>query len=202
MNGQALSEIRRMAEEVTAREGCYLYDIEFVGSGQGRVLRVTIDKEAEGGVSVDDCSRVSRGLNEVLDAQEEIIPGGAYELEVSSPGLERVLKEPRHYERAIGKKVLVRTFAPLAQFNEKFAEALGKTKQAQGTLIGFDPLGLKVDTEGKEVFIPFETVTKAHIVFEFAESLDAKPKPGHHKGHKSHPSKAGKKAEEIGRPKK
>ena len=51
MNGQSINEIRRMAEEVSAREGCFLYDIEFVGGGNGRTLRVYIDKEVSGGVS-------------------------------------------------------------------------------------------------------------------------------------------------------
>jgi ribosome maturation factor RimP len=189
MNGQALNEIRRRVEEVTAREGCYLYDIEFVGGGNGRILRVYIEKDSEGGVSIEDCSKVSRGLNELLDAEEEVIPGGAYDLEVSSPGLERVLKEPRHYERVIGQKILVRTFAPIAQFNEKFAEELGKAKQVQGPLLSFDQLGLKVDSDGKEVFIPFETVTKAHVVFEFTESPEGKLKPGQKGNQKKVPGK-------------
>lgn len=166
-----------MAEEVAAREGCYLYDIEFVGTGKGRTLRVYIDKEGEGGVSIDDCSNVSRGLNLLLDV-EDIVPGGAYSLEVSSPGLERVLKEPRHYEKALGKKISVRTFAPLAQFNEDFAQLLGKAKQVQGVLKSFDEKGLRVEIEtddsSAEVFVPLESVTKAHVVFEFSDPSEKK----------------------------
>lgn len=167
MSQQFLQEIRKMAEEVSAREGCYLYDLEFVGAGGGRILRVYIEKDSEGGVSIDDCSNVSRGLNLLLDV-EDIIPGGQYHLEVSSPGLERVLKEPRHFEKAIGKMISVKSFAPLVQFNEHFPE-LSKAKQIQGKLLSFDEQGLKVEYQGKEVFIPFESVTKAHVVFEFAD---------------------------------
>lgn len=178
MNVQTLSQIRQMAEEVSNREGCYLYDLEFVGTGHGRTLRVYIDKETEGGASIDDCSSVSRGLNLLLDAEEDIIPGGSYSLEVSTPGLERVLKEPRHYEQAMGKKVLVRTFAPLAQFNENFAEALGKAKQVQGLLKGYDETSLRVeaelDSEAAEVIVPLESVTKAHVVFEFSDPSEKK----------------------------
>ena len=172
MNGQLLENIRKMAEEVSSREGCYLYDLEFVGAQGGRTLRVYIDKEAGGGASVEDCTNVSRGLNLLLDV-EDFIPGGAYNLEVSTPGLERVLKQPRHFERAIGQKISVKTFAPLLQFNESFPE-LGKAKQVQGTLRSFDQLGLKVEYQDREVFVPFETVTKAHVVFEFADPSASK----------------------------
>lgn len=193
-NDSVLSTVRKLAEDVSVREGCYLYDIEFVGSGNGRVLRVTIDKElgenGEGGVSVEDCTNVSRGMNLILDV-EDVIPGGHYNLEVSSPGLERVLKEPRHYERAIGQEISLKSFAPLLQFNEQVQE-LGKAKSFQGKLLSYDDKGLKVafpvkQSEGaiadgddgfyKEVFIPFETITKAHTLFVFEEKLKPGQKP-------------------------
>lgn len=180
MNNQALNELRRMAEEVTNREGCYLYDIEFVGGQGGRILRVTIDKDSEGGASVEDCSNVSKGLNLLLDV-EDVVPGGAYNLEVSSPGLERVLKEPRHFERVIGKLISVKTFQPLVEFNPQIPE-LGKAKQLQGGLLAFDDKGVKLGYQGKEVFVPFETVTKAHVVFEFVNPSENKPGKGPKKG--------------------
>ncbi|RYZ77519.1 MAG: ribosome maturation factor RimP [Proteobacteria bacterium] len=196
-----LTNVRKLAEDVSAREGCYLYDIEFVGMGAARVLRVTIEKEA-GGVSVEDCTNVSRGMNVVLDA-EDVVPGDSYSLEVSSPGLERVLKEPRHYERAIGKKISLKSFAPLLQFNEQVQE-LGKAKSFEGKLLGYDDKALKVawptkQVEGavgdeengfyKEVTIPFETITKAHTVFEYIE----KAKPGQKSPHKGKSSGGSKK---------
>jgi ribosome maturation factor RimP len=186
MNGSFLNEIRKMAEDVSAREGCYLYDIEFVGTGGGRALRVYIDKDANGGASIDDCSNVSRSLNQLLDEFEDKIPGGTYSLEVSTPGLERVLKEPRHFERAVGKKISVKTFAPLVEFNEHLPE-LGKAKQHQGVLLSFDDKGLKLaygevsadEAEAaSQVFVPFDSVTKAHVVFEFVDSSAGKKAPG------------------------
>jgi ribosome maturation factor RimP len=200
-----LNDIRKLAEQVSAREGCYLYDLELTGTGGGRVLRVTIEKDAEGGVSVDDCTNVSRGLNLLLDV-EDVVPGGNYNLEVSSPGLERPLKEARHYQMAIGKKISVKTFAPLLQFNEQFPQ-LGKAKQIQSKLLSFDDKGLKLALNAgandganeqtgdgaeaavgspaaavDEVFIPFETITKAHVVFEFANPQANKPGKGPKKG--------------------
>ena len=185
MQESFLSEIRKLAEEVSAREGCYLYDVEFVGAGNGRVLRVTIDKEAVGGVSVEDCTNISRAINLRLDV-EDVIPGGQYNLEVSSPGLERPLKEPRHYQGALSKTINVKSFAPLAQFNESLPPELLKAKQIQGPLKSFDDKGLYVEyvppakkgvTEivPVNVHVPFESVTKAHVVFEFT----APQKPGH-----------------------
>jgi ribosome maturation factor RimP len=129
-------------------------------------------------------------MNLILDV-EDVVPGGHYNLEVSSPGLERVLKEPRHYQQAIGKRISLKSFAPLLQFNEH-AQELGKAKSFDGKLLSFDDKGLKVafpvkETEGalaneeggfyKEVSIPFETITKAHTVFEFEEKLKPGQKP-------------------------
>jgi ribosome maturation factor RimP len=196
MQENFLSEIRKLAEEVSSREGCYLYDIEMVGAGGARVLRVTIDKEGtdkSGGVSVEDCSNVSRAMNLRLDV-EDVVPGGQYQLEVSSPGLERVLKEPRHYQGAINKIIAIKSFAPLAQFNSELPIELAKAKQIQGPLLSFDDKGLKVGylpavKKGAEplpqvaVFVPFESVTKAHVVFEFG----APAKPGHKPGKQPHP---------------
>jgi ribosome maturation factor RimP len=99
---EVINRITKIAEEVAAREGCKIYDIEFIGAGKGRTLRVYLDKE--NGVGIDECSNVSRGLNLMLDV-EDVIPGGAYNLEVSSPGLERYLKKPSHFQVVIGKKI-------------------------------------------------------------------------------------------------
>jgi ribosome maturation factor RimP len=192
-SGQSfIDKLRDVAEQVSAREGCFLYDLEFVGVGASRALRVYIDKEEAGGASIEDCSHVSRGLNEVLDA-DDFIPGGNYNLEVSTPGLERVLKETRHYEKALGKMVSVKSFAPLTQFNPELPE-LGLAKQATGKLLSHDKQGLKVELPlkvagemtAREVFVPFESVTKAHIVFEFDDkSLSPKGKPAKGPKHKS-----------------
>ena len=193
MQENFLSEIRKLAEEVSSREGCYLYDIEMVGAGGARVLRVTIDKDAkdgEAGVSVEDCTNVSRAMNLRLDV-EDVVPGGQYQLEVSSPGLERVLKEARHYQGALNKIVSVKSFAPLAQFNAELPIELAKAKQLQGPLLSHDDKGIKLGylpavKKGAEalpqveIFVPFESVTKAHLVFEF----EPPQKPGQKVGQK------------------
>ena len=241
-----MSEIRKLAEEVSAREGCYLYDLEMIGAGNARVLRVTIDKDLQSapskvisasmpespdveeqdgdfdqdmdqdfagetdeagelanideasatGVTVQDCTNVSRAINLRLDV-EDVIPGGQYQLEVSSPGLERVLKEQRHYEGALGKQISVKSFAPLAQFNSELPIELAKAKQIQGPLLSYDDKGIKVGyvpavKKGAEplpqigVFVAYESITKAHVVFVFEE----KGKPGQKMARKPHPMAA------------
>ena len=95
-----MDQIRKLAEEVSLREGCRLYDLEIAG---GRTLRVYIEKLPDG-ASLDDCVNVSRGLNLMLDV-EDPVPGGRYELEVSTPGLERKLTQLWHFEKAVGEKV-------------------------------------------------------------------------------------------------
>lgn len=171
-NQDILSRVRKMADEVAEREGCTVYDIELVGAGKSRVLRLFIDKDAGQGVSIEDCSNVSRGLNLLLDV-EDIIPGGEYLLEVSSPGVERVLRERRHFEKALGQSVFVKSFAPLFDFNPERAD-LAKVRQVSGNLAGVDENGVRVMVANGEVKIPFSTITKAHTLFDFGGQQKAK----------------------------
>jgi ribosome maturation factor RimP len=83
-----ISQVRQIAERVAASQGLELVELEFRGGGKARMLRVYIDKP--GGVTHEDCALVSRELGTILDV-EDALPGGAYLLEVSSPGLDRKL---------------------------------------------------------------------------------------------------------------
>ena len=172
-------------EEVAKRENCFLYDIEMPGSGPGRALRVFIDKEGEEGVSIDDCSRVSQGLNLVLDV-EDLVPGGAYNLEVSSPGLERKLTQAWHFEKAVGQTVNLQLNRGLGEFvkartakDEKRKKITAIIKQAGETEVSVS-LG---DTESEdEVFaIPLQYIHKAKIVYAFENNFSSK-KPKGRKG--------------------
>ncbi len=190
--------VARMASEVAAREGCEIYDFDFIGGSNNRSLRVFIDKVGpEGspkGVSIEDCSNVSRGLNLLLDV-DDVIPGGAYNLEVSSPGLERPLRSSVHFKRAAGTRAFVKTFESFAELNSELGEAtkmkLGKSKQLEGTVIGVEgddiPAGtFRTATEAEaghdhavlvfdaetggdviRVRLPLAKITKANTVFIF-----------------------------------
>ena len=96
-------------EPYVAAEGVELDDVEVLGGGQ--IVRVTLD--ADDSVGVDMIAELSRGIGRLLDADDPI--KSAYTLEVSSPGLERKLTRPRHYEKSVGREVKVKTFAPVSE---------------------------------------------------------------------------------------
>lgn len=190
-------KVLKMATDVAAREGCEIYDFEFVGSGGSRALRVYIDKIGEGGVSIDDCSNVSRGLNLLLDV-DDVIPGGAYNLEVSSPGLERALRTVAHYQRAVGKRVQVKVFESFADLNPNLDDAsrakIGKAKQLEGVVVGIEEgdqksAQLVFDAENGghviRVKVPLAKITKASTVFIF-EKQEKKQGKSSEKGGKGH----------------
>lgn len=187
-----MDKVEKMAQEVAEREGCFLYDIEFVGIGKGRTLRVYVDKEVtpaavEGvepeanqitepeanqitepkGVGIDDCSNVSKALNLMLDV-EDVIPGGAYNLEVSTPGLDRFLRKPWHFEKAVGKKIWVKTRNAFESFgiDDKRWKA---AKQIEDVLLGFDGQTLDFHSKDVDVKVPLSGVEKAKMVFELVK---------------------------------
>lgn len=167
---QLLLKIETLAQQVAEREGVEIYNVEFAGGAQGRTLRIYIDK-AEG-IGVDECANVSRGLNLLLDV-EDPIPGGAYNLEVSSPGLDRVLKKPWHFERVIGKKVWLKTGKSLEALGLK-NNKIKSAKQITEVLHAADSQGVKFQIEDEELFIPFTEIEKAKLVFEFNEGKNNK----------------------------
>lgn len=160
-----MEKVENMANEVAAREGCLLYDLEFVGAGKGRTLRVFIDKE-DGSISIDDCSNVSKGLNELLDSDEDLIPGGAYNLEVSTPGLDRNLKKPWHFQKVVGKKIYIKTSKALESVgvvDKKWKAA----KTVEEVLESADESGVRFLVKDVEIKIPYAMIDKAKVVFEF-----------------------------------
>jgi ribosome maturation factor RimP len=135
------AHVRAIAERIAASSGLEVVDLEFHGGGKGRVLRLFIEKNAEGrraleqqlaaaskagekapspanwdrlaGVTHEDCANYSLELGTVLDV-EDAIPGGEYLLEVSSPGLDRKLVKPADFQRFSGSKVKIMTREPVA----------------------------------------------------------------------------------------
>lgn len=162
LSNETLSRIEKLASDVAVREGCELYDIEFIGSGRGRVLRVYIDKAD--GVGVEDCSNVSKGLNLLLDV-EDPIPGGQYNLEVSSPGLDRVLSKPHHFAKAVGKKVSFKLSKSLSELG--FPEAKpANAKNIDATILKFTDGRVHVDFDGQSIEFDIGAVSRAKLVFE------------------------------------
>jgi len=149
-----VARVWEMASSVAAGEGLEVVDIEFrpEGSRGGRVLRLYLDKE--GGPGIDDLTRVSRQLSELLDESPDV--PGPYTLEVSSPGINRALKKVEHFVRYEGKKVRVRTREPV----EGRRSFLGVLKEVMKDEI-------VVALEGREYRIAFSQIEKANYEHEW-----------------------------------
>jgi len=113
------AKLQNIAERVAASSGLEVVDIEFLGSGKHRMLRVYIDRpgavpsaDHPDGVTHDDCSAFSREFGTIVDV-EDAVPGGTYVLEVSSPGLDRKLKTAADFERFRGHRMKLTTREPV-----------------------------------------------------------------------------------------
>src|SRR5215467_6780104 len=105
-----LNTIRDIAGRVATAQGVEVVEVEMRGGGKARTLRITIDKPE--GVTHEDCANVSREVSTILDV-EDAVPGAAYTLEVSSPGLDRKLVTAEDFTRFIGSRVKLMTREPV-----------------------------------------------------------------------------------------
>lgn len=153
MAGKVPERIATYMEEFPPEEGLSLYYCEFVKEGSDRTLRVYIDVTEEGRyVSTEDCERVSRFLEERLDRDDPI--DGEYVLEVSSPGMDRMLVTEEHFVRYTGALVDVHLYRPYEG-----------EKTWQGTLLGRDENGLRLQPEGREeaIDLPLAQIAKVQL---------------------------------------
>ncbi|MGE3386719.1 MAG: ribosome maturation factor RimP [Bdellovibrionales bacterium] len=165
MQMEGLEKVRDLADQVSRREGCLLYDLEFTGGQNGRILRIYIDRN-EGQISLDDCANVSRGLNSILDSDDSLIPGGAYDLEVSSPGVERHLTQPWHFGKAVGQSVRIKTSAPV----DGGLKDVTPQTLLDGTLEKFENEILTIRKDDRDWSVPLTAVSKAQLRLEVAKN--------------------------------
>ena len=162
MRGEAsvVEQVRTVAARVAAGHGLEIFDVQFRREAPGMVLRVQIDRpgpaaNAEESVSVDDCAKVSRDLSAILDV-EDVVPI-AYTLEVSSPGLDRPLRQLDDYRRFAGRraKIVVRGQVDGQGF-------------VRGTLGGVEQREVLIDGEdGRTHRVPVDAITRANLEVEF-----------------------------------
>ena len=143
-----------IAKPLADEFGYIIWDVEYVREGADMVLRYTIDTDAEGGITIEDCEKMHRALDPLLDEADPI--EGAYMLSVSSPGVERVLTRPFHFERMSGSEVMLRFYA-----------AVDGTKSLRGTLIGLDGDEIAIEVNGEERRFPRKSVAKCETVFDW-----------------------------------
>jgi ribosome maturation factor RimP len=154
---------RRVLEPVLARDGFELVEVEWTRAGARWVLRVFIDKE--GGVGIDDCQAVSHLVDPILDVEDFIEP--AYDLEVSSPGLDRPLRKPADFDRFAGQRAHVKTYGPL----ENTAPGSARRKAWTGALRGFRDGAVELEVDGVLHRIPHDQIAKAHLEYDFEADL-------------------------------
>ncbi len=141
--------------------GVTLYDVEVLSAGPGgpgRTVRITVDRE--GGIDLESVAAASRAVSEIIDDSEVV--SGPYELEVSSPGVERSLRRPEHFRMAIGATVSVKHHTP------------DGARRVHGVLTAADDEACTLDVDGAEQRIEYHDVTAAHTVFEWGPA----PRPG------------------------
>jgi ribosome maturation factor RimP len=149
--GGLQDRINGLAREVADGMGLELVDVELLGAGRRTLLRITIDRS--GGVTVADCGRFSKDMGALLDVEDYI--QAAYTLEVSSPGLDRPLKDARDFGRHEGKLVKV-------EVKEK-VEGRGSWT---GTVEKVFPDRVRLSCDGKEVDVMYENILKARLEIE------------------------------------
>lgn len=142
-------KLNDMFEPVIESMAYELIGVELTGSGNGTVLRIYID--AERGITVDDCQAVSYQVSGILDVEDPL--QNHYTLEVSSPGLDRPLVKPQHFQQFIGELVKIRS-----------TEAVLGRKNFKGILESFDGEYLYVAVDNEVYEIPFDIVEKANLV--------------------------------------
>lgn len=152
MAGEIVDRVFAIAEPILNNEAMELIDVEHRREARGWVLRLYIDKE--GGVTLDDCSRVSQEVGRVLDVEDFILT--PYTLEVSSPGLNRVLKREKDFVKYRDRLIRVKTFDPI-----------GNRRQFKGRLLGLAENRIEIEVDGETFQIPLSNVTKANLEMEF-----------------------------------
>lgn len=132
--------------------GYNLYDVLFLNEGKEYILRVVIDKE--NGIDINDCEKVNNAINDILDEADYI--NEKYFLEVSSPGIERILRKDQHFEKQIGNKISVKLF-----------KAINKQKEIIGILESYNNGELVVQQENKKIKIETKNIALAKTVFDW-----------------------------------
>ncbi|HEU4354631.1 MAG TPA: ribosome maturation factor RimP [Actinomycetota bacterium] len=145
-------DVEALVRPVIESSGLELWEVAFRGEGRRSVLRVSVDRE--GGVDLDTIAEVSERLSRRLDL-EDFGPRG-YTLEVSSPGIERPLRTPRHFERSVGQRVKVKTGAPI-----------DGARVHEGALVSADAEAIRIASAGGERRVPYVDITSARTVVEW-----------------------------------
>ncbi len=145
---EIVERVHGIVDPILSDMGLELVDLEYRRESRGWVLRFYLDKE--GGLTLDDCTRVSQEVGRILDVEDFI--ENQYTLEVSSPGLSRRLKTEKDFMKYKGHLIKVRTLDPI-----------GERSHFRGKLLGISESSLEIETDGGVFLIPISSVAKANL---------------------------------------
>ena len=148
----APDRINQLVARVVEPMGYELFGVEYLSGKDSGLLRVYIDKDS--GIMLDDCVAVSRQLSAMLDVEDPLQE--AYQLEVSSPGMDRPLLVKEHFERFAGNKVRIR-----------LRTKLHGQRNFEGILQGIQDAGVMLEIDGEMECLPLDQIDKARLVPEF-----------------------------------
>jgi ribosome maturation factor RimP len=152
------SGVRAAAEPVLSSLGLELVDVEIVGSGKARTLRLTVDRD--GGIDLDALAEANGPVSVALDAVDAL--SGPYTLELSSPGVERPLRRPSDFARFVGTIISVKSHDPV-----------DGARRHRGLLAEADESGIAVEVDGEHRRFSYDAIASARTVFEWGPA----PKP-------------------------
>lgn len=147
-----MDRIRVIADPILSNEGMELVEIEYRRESKGWVLRLYIDKA--GGVTLDDCTRISQEVGRSLDVEDFI--STPYTLEISSPGLPRPLKKEKDFMKYRNQMIKVKTFDPIEN-----------RRQFKGKLLGISEDRIEIEMDGGVFQIPLSNVAKANLEIDW-----------------------------------
>ena len=195
-----IRDLEALIEPVCLAHRVELVEVRHIPQKSSAIIRITIDRERQDGkegsdITLEDCTAVSRDVSEALDvnnAEGELL-GGAFHLEVSSPGLERPLVRPKDFVRFAGREIKLRTHEPIVFEGDK----RGSRRKFQGELVGLrgadsvrateearadesipleleglinedeDDLFVELSVEGRSVCVPLPAIAQANLVYRF-----------------------------------
>ena len=150
------SKVELLVKNIINNIGYELYDIQYVKEGKNNYLRIFIDKD--GIIDINDCEKVNNAIGDILDREEPITD--SYFLEVSSPGLERILRKKEHFEKQIGNRIQVKLY-----------KAIDGKKELDGILKAITDSIFTIQVEDKTYEIDIKDTSIVKTIFDF-ENID------------------------------
>ena len=146
------TKVEKLLQDIIEKLGYDLYDVRYEKEGKNYYLRIIIDKPE--GISINDCEKVNNEINDILDEVDYI--KNQYFLEVSSPGIERILRKEKHFKNQIGEKI-----------NIKFFKPINKQKEINGILEEYNDNNIVIKTDDEKLTINLKDIAVAKKVYEF-----------------------------------